>query len=305
MDSNSQKSMGRVVRISGPLVIAEDLPTARMYDVVRVGDQRLFGEIIEIHGNKYSIQVYEETEGLRPGAPVEPTGMPLTVELGPGLISTIYDGLQRPLEALRAEQGDYILRGAELPALDPRKKWRFEPTAEAGADVQPGDIIGTVAETQVVQQRILVPQGVTGKLVHIAAGEYTVDEVVAKVQTQDGEVDVRLAHRWPVRQPRPVARRLAPNRPLVTGQRVIGMFFPVTKGGTARIPGPFGSGKTVVQHQLAKWTDADIIIYVGCGERGNEMTDVLLEFRELKDPRTGRPLMERTVLVANTSNMPV
>ncbi len=296
---------GKVVRISGPLVVAQALTGAKMYEMVRVGEERLFGEIIEIHNDLYSIQVYEQTEGLQPGDPVEPTGMPLSVELGPGLIARIFDGVQRPLEDLLEEQGVYIARGAELAAIERERRWGFEPRLKAGDTVQGGDILGVVQETSIVEHRILVPPRLQGELVELKEGEFTVEEPIGTLRTEDGDVPLRLMHRWPVRRPRPVARRLTPDQMLVTGQRVVDMLFPMAKGGTACVPGPFGSGKTVIQHQFAKWADADLIVYVGCGERGNEMTDVLMEFPELQDPKTGRSLMERTVLVANTSNMPV
>jgi len=296
---------GKIIRVSGPLVVATGLAGTRMYEMVRVGELRLFGEVIEIRGDEYSIQVYEETEGLGPGDPVYPTGEPLSVELGPGLITSIYDGVQRPLDVLAAQHGDYIVRGAEAPPLDRQKKWKFAPKVEKGTKVVPGDILGTVQESKVVEHRIMVPPDVSGTVVEIGEVECTVEGVVAKIETSEGVRDVTMLQKWPVRQGRNVSRKLPPHIPLTSGQRVLDMFFPITKGGTACVPGPFGSGKTVVQHQLAKWADAQIIVYVGCGERGNEMTDVLLEFPELQDPNTGEPLMERTVLVANTSNMPV
>jgi V/A-type H+-transporting ATPase subunit A len=303
--SAPRRDKGRVVRVSGPLVVAEGLEGTKMYELVRVGEAKLFGEVIEIRGNAYSIQVYEETEGLGPGDPAFATGEALSVELGPGLIEAIYDGVQRPLKVLQESTGDYITRGAEAPALDRKRKWQFEPTMKSGEEVEPGDVIGTVQETPIVEHRIMIPAGVKGKLLDIRAREATVTEPVARVATADGEIEVTMMHRAPVRQPRPVKEKLPPEVPLVTGQRVLDTFFPVAMGGTACIPGPFGSGKTVVQHQLAKWASADIIVYLGCGERGNEMADVLMEFPELKDPRTGEPLMRRTILVANTSNMPV
>jgi V/A-type H+-transporting ATPase subunit A len=296
---------GVVVKVSGPLVVARGLTGSRMYDMVRAGKLGLLGEVIEIRGDRYSIQVYEETEGMAPGEPVEPTGQPLSVELGPGLIASIYDGVQRPLDVLRAKYGDFIVRGAESPALNRTKKWAFVPTVKAGDAVEPGDVLGTVKETELVTHKVMTPPGVSGRVESIREGEFTVEETVAVIAGESGKYEAKLMQRWPVRIPRPVARKLPPEVPLVTGQRVIDMFFPMTKGGTACVPGPFGSGKTVVQHQLSKWADADIIVFIGCGERGNEMTDVLLEFPELKDPKSGRPLMERTVLVANTSNMPV
>lgn len=303
---DSAMSKGRIIKVSGPLVVAEGIENARMYDVVRVSEQGLIGEIIEIRGNRASIQVYEETAGLGPGEPVETTGEPLSVELGPGLIGSIYDGIQRPLDAIRAAIGDRIARGISIPGIDRNKKWAFEPLAKVGQKVTAGDLLGKVQETSVVEHRIMVPPGIEGTVEWIFAGETTVTEPIARIRTSSGEVkEVAMLQRWPVRRGRPYAQKLAPTEPLITGQRIIDTFFPVAKGGTACIPGPFGSGKTVVQHQLAKWADADIIVYVGCGERGNEMTDVLMEFPELKDPRTGEPLMRRTVLVANTSDMPV
>jgi len=296
---------GRVVRISGPLVIAQGLAGAKMYEMVRVGEERLFGEIIEIHNDLYSIQVYEETEGLQPGDPAEPTGMPLSVELGPGLIARIFDGVQRPLEDLLEEQGVYVKRGAELPAIERERRWGFEPRVAAGETLQGGDILGVVQESSVIEHRVMVPPGLEGELIELKEGEFTVEEVIGTLRTKNGDVPLRLMHRWPVRRPRPVVRRLAPDQMLVTDQRVVDMLFPMVKGGTACVPGPFGSGKTVIQHQFAKWADADLVVYVGCGERGNEMTDVLMEFPQLLDPNTGKSLMERTVMVANTSNMPV
>jgi len=296
---------GRVVKISGPLVVAQGLAGARMYEMVRVGEDRLFGEIIEIHNDLYSIQVYEQTEGVQPGDPVDRTGSPLSVELGPGLIARIFDGVQRPLEDLLGQQGVYVRRGAELPALERGRRWRFEPQAKVGDTVEAGDILGVVQESSVIEHRVLVPPGTNGELKELDAGEYTVEDQIGTIRTEKGDVPLHLMHRWPVRRARPVLRRLNPQEMLVTGQRVIDMLFPLLKGGTACVPGPFGSGKTVIQHQLAKWSNADLIVYVGCGERGNEMTDVLKEFPELEDPKTGKSLMERTVLVANTSNMPV
>lgn len=296
---------GKIIKVSGPLVVAEDIPGARMYDIVRVSEKRLIGEIIEIRGDKSWIQVYEETTGLGPGDPVYSVGHPLSVELGPGLIEAIYDGIQRPLNAIAAEVGDRITRGVEIPGLSREKKWNFLPRLSKGTVVKPGDILGTVQETELVEHRIMVPPGVEGRLVEIREGSFTVDEKVARVVTKQGIIDLSLMQRWPVRKARPYLKKLAPSEPLTTGQRIIDTFFPVARGGTASIPGPFGSGKTVVQHQLAKWADAEIIVYVGCGERGNEMTDVLMEFPRLKDPKSGEPLMKRTVLVANTSDMPV
>jgi V/A-type H+-transporting ATPase subunit A len=301
----AEKTHGRIVRVSGPLVVAVDLEGTKMHEVVRVGEDRLFGEVIEIRGAERSIQVYEETAGLGPGDPVEPTQMPLTVELGPGMIGTIFDGVQRPLEKIMEASGDFIARGLDIPALDREKKWRFVPDVEKGDEVGPGDVLGHVDETEAITHRILVPPETRGTVASIEEREATIEETVAVLETEKGEVELAMLQRWPVRRQRPVAERLPPEEPLVTGQRVLDTLFPVAKGGTACVPGPFGSGKTVVQHQLSKWADADLIVYVGCGERGNEMTDVLLEFPELEDPRTGRPLFERTVLVANTSNMPV
>ncbi len=297
---------GRVVKVAGPLVVAEDIPGARMYDVVRVGERGLIGEIIELRGRRASIQVYEETSGLGPGEVVISTGRPLSVELGPGLMSSIYDGIQRPLDVIAAMAGEYVTRGIELPGLDRERRWEFVPAVEPGQTVKAGDLLGTVEETPLVEHRVLVPPDVPeGTVEEVRAGAATVEQTVAVLKTPTGRREVAMLQRWPVRRPRPVGRKLPPVVPLTTGQRVIDTFFPIAKGGTACIPGPFGSGKTVVQHQLSKWADADIIVFIGCGERGNEMTDVLLEFPELKDPRSGRPLMERTVLVANTSNMPV
>ena len=296
---------GEVVKVSGPLVVARGLSGARMYEMARVGEANLIGEIIEIKGNDYSIQVYEETEGMGPGQPVGRTGEPLSVELGPGLIRSIYDGVQRPLDTLARDFGDFIVRGAERPALDRSKKWDFKPTARVGDRVSAGDVLGTVQESKLVVHKIMVPPGKSGVVKRIGPATGNVDTEVAVIEDPQGPFSVTMVQRWPVREPRPVVRKLLPDEPMTTGQRVIDTFFPITKGGTACVPGPFGSGKTVVQHQLAKWADAQIVVYVGCGERGNEMTDVLLEFPHLKDPASGEPLMERTVLVANTSNMPV
>jgi V/A-type H+-transporting ATPase subunit A len=297
---------GTILKISGPLVVAKGMSGASMYDVVRVGEIGLVGEVIELKGDTASIQVYEETSGLLPGEPVIGTGAPLSVELGPGLIEQFFDGVQRPLNLIEKEaKSPFISRGIDVPALDRKKKWKFEPRLEKGANVSGGDILGTVQETVLVEHRIMVPPNVKGTLKEIKSGEFTVEETIALIEDGDVEVEVRMMQRWPVRAPRPVSRRLPPNVPLTTGQRVIDTFFPMTRGGAACVPGPFGSGKTVIQHQLAKWADAEIVVYVGCGERGNEMTDVLLEFPELEDPRSGHPLMKRTVLIANTSNMPV
>jgi V/A-type H+-transporting ATPase subunit A len=300
--SNTQ---GEVVKVSGPLVVARGLANARMYEMVRVGEARLFGEIIEIRSGDCSIQVYEETEGIGPGQPVYRTGEALSVELGPGLIRSIYDGVQRPLNTLSIEFGEYIVRGAESPALDRKAQWDFKPVVKVGDAVQPGDVLGTVQESKLVVHKIMVPQGLKGKVAKIAPVTGNVETVVAVIDSGAGSREITMVQRWPVRQPRPVTRKLPPLEPLTTGQRVLDMLFPLTQGGTACVPGPFGSGKTVVQHQLAKWANASIVVYVGCGERGNEMTDVLMEFPELKDPESGEPLMERTVLIANTSNMPV
>jgi V/A-type H+-transporting ATPase subunit A len=297
---------GEIVKVAGPLVVAKGLTNPQMYELVRVGKAKLFGEIIELRGELASIQVYEETSGVGPGEPVVQTGGLLTVELGPGLITSIYDGIQRPLDAIRAQYGDFIPRGVALPALPRDRKWHFVPSVKAGDAVVEGDIIGCVQETRAVLHRIMVPKGRSGKIVSISEGEFCVEDHVAIVQSDSGaEEPLTMVQRWPVRNGRPHARRMAPDAPLVTGQRVIDTLFPVAKGGTACVPGPFGSGKTVIQHQLAKWSNADIIVYVGCGERGNEMTDVLQEFPRLKDPKTGEVLMNRTVLIANTSNMPV
>jgi V/A-type H+-transporting ATPase subunit A len=298
-------SKGTIKKVAGPLVIAEGMRDANMYDVVRVSERRLIGEIIEIHGDQASIQVYEETSGLGPGEPVESLNIPLSVELGPGLISSIYDGIQRPLDGIMKQCGNRLQRGIEIPSLDREKKWEFVPTAKDGDEVETGDIIGTVQETPIVQQKIMIPSGVKGKLKEIKSGSFTIEETVAVVATDKGDVEVKMLQKWPVRKGRPYQRKLPPTRPLITGQRVIDTFFPIARGGVAAVPGPFGSGKTVIQHQLAKWAEADIVVYIGCGERGNEMTDVLNEFPELKDPKTGHSLMERTVLIANTSDMPV
>ena len=298
-------SKGIVKKVAGPLVIAEGMRDSNMFDVVRVSNQRLIGEIIEIHGDQASIQVYEETSGLGPGEPVESTGAPLSVELGPGLIGSIFDGIQRPLVEIMNQSGNNLTRGVEVPSLTREKKWHFVPTVEAGTMVEGGDIIGTVKETPIVEQRIMVPNGVSGKIKTIHPGEFNLDETVAVIDDNGQDVEVTMLQKWPVRLGRPYKEKLSPDVPLVTGQRVIDTLFPIAKGGVAAVPGPFGSGKTVVQHQLAKWAEADIVVYIGCGERGNEMTDVLNEFPELKDPKTGYSLMERTVLIANTSDMPV
>ena len=297
---------GRVVKVAGPVVVAEGMTGARMYDVVRVGKLNLIGEIVELHGDFASIQVYEETTGMGPGEPVIDTETPLSVELGPGLIESIYDGIQRPLNSLVEAEGEFMSRGIAMPGLNREKKWHFKPTVAEGTKLGHGDIIGEVQETTLLVHKIMVPFGIEGTVQRIAEGDYTVEETVAVCVAEDGtESPLKLMQKWPVRNARQTKRRIAPNQILVTGQRVIDTFFPITKGGTACVPGPFGTGKTVVQHQLAKWVDADVVVYVGCGERGNEMTDVLTEFPELKDPRSGEPLMRRSVLIANTSNMPV
>ena len=298
-------STGVIKKVAGPLVIATGMRDANMFDVVRVSNQRLIGEIIEMHGDEASIQVYEETSGLGPGEPVESMGVPLSVELGPGLITSIYDGIQRPLDDIMKISGNSLKRGVEVPSLKRDLKWEFVPFAKVGDEVEAGDVLGTVQETIVVQQKIMVPYGVKGKVKEIKAGEFTVEEVVAVIETENGDKELTMMQKWPVRRGRPYQKKLPPEMPLVTGQRVIDMFFPIAKGGVAAVPGPFGSGKTVIQHQLAKWAEADIVVYIGCGERGNEMTDVLNEFPELKDPKTGQSLMQRTVLIANTSDMPV
>ena len=298
-------STGVIKKVAGPLVIAEGMRDANMFDVVRVSNQRLIGEIIEMHGDEASIQVYEETSGLGPGEPVESMEVPMSVELGPGLITSIYDGIQRPLDDIMKVSGNSLKRGVEVPSLKRNLTWEFVPTAKVGDEVETGDVIGTVQETVLVQQKIMVPYGVKGTIKEIKAGEFTVEEVVAVVETENGDRELTLMQKWPVRRGRPYKKKLPPKMPLVTGQRVIDTFFPIAKGGVAAVPGPFGSGKTVIQHQLAKWAEADIVVYIGCGERGNEMTDVLNEFPELKDPKTGQALMQRTVLIANTSDMPV
>lgn len=303
---NINMKTGTVIKVSGPLVIAEGMRDANMFDVVRVSEKHLIGEIIEMHGDKASIQVYEETSGLGPGEKVVSLGMPMSVELGPGLISTIYDGIQRPLEKLYAASGTNIQRGVEAASLDREKKWKFEPVKNNGDKVIAGDVIGTVQETAVVTCKIMVPYGLSGTIKEIYMGDFTVEETVCVITNEKGEdIAVTMMQKWPVRKERPYKEKQSPDSLLITGQRVIDTFFPITKGGVAAIPGPFGSGKTVTQHQLAKWADADIVVYIGCGERGNEMTDVLNEFPELKDPRTGESLMQRTVLIANTSDMPV
>ena len=299
-------SKGTIKKVAGPLVIARGMRDANMFDVVRVSDQRLIGEIIEIHGDEASIQVYEETSGLGPGAPVESTGEPMSVELGPGLIGSIYDGIQRPLDAIMRISGNNLKRGVEVPSLKRDAKWNFLPAVHVGDAVVGGDVLGTVQETEIVVHKILVPAGVRGTVRSISAGEYTVTDTVAVLDTPNGSsVNATLMQKWPVRRGRPYQKKLSPDMPLITGQRVIDTLFPIAKGGVAAVPGPFGSGKTVVQHQLAKWAEADIVVYIGCGERGNEMTDVLNEFPELRDPKSGESLMNRTILIANTSDMPV
>ena len=297
--------VGKIIKVSGPLVVAEGMDEANVYDVVQVSDNKLIGEIIEMRGDRASIQVYEETVGIGPGEPVYSTGEPLSVELGPGLLEAMFDGIQRPLKEFQEVAGDYLNKGVAVPSLNRETKWDFEPVVNAGEKVEAGDIIGTVQETSVISHKIMIPLGVEGTLKSIEKGSFTVTDTVAVVETANGDVNVQLMQKWPVRRGRKYKQKLNPEAPLVTGQRVIDTFFPVTKGGTACVPGPFGSGKTVVQHQLAKWADAQIIVYVGCGERGNEMTDVLMEFPEIIDPNTGQSLMKRTVLIANTSNMPV
>jgi len=300
---------GKIVKVSGPLIVAEGMEDAKMFEVARVSDSKLIGEIIELHGDRAFIQVYENTSGLGPGEKVESTGQSLSIELGPGLLQSIYDGIQRPLNVIYHEAGHYITRGIDVPGLDKERMWEFRPNEKQkeGSEVRAGDFLGEIQETELIVHRIMVPPDIgVGRLVKRAPkGSYTIEEEIAEIETESGTRKVQLFHRWPVRIPRPVVKKLLPETPLVTGQRVIDTFFPISQGGTACVPGPFGAGKTVIQHQLAKWSDAEIIVYIGCGERGNEMTDVLQEFPELKDPATGRPLMERTVLIANTSNMPV
>lgn len=299
-------STGVIKKVAGPLVVASGMRDANMFDVVRVSEEKLIGEVIEMHGDEASIQVYEETQGLGPGEPVVSTECPLSVELGPGLIGSIYDGIQRPLDKLMETTGSNLLgRGVSVPAIDEERLWEFVPTAKVGDEVQEGDVIGTVQETKVVSHKIMVPTGRRGTVTEIQAGSFTVRDVICTLSRDGVQEGLTMAQHWPVRQGRPYATKLPPNMPLITGQRVIDAFFPIAKGGVAAVPGPFGSGKTVIQHQLAKWAEADIVVYIGCGERGNEMTDVLNEFPELKDPKTGESLMERTVLIANTSDMPV
>lgn len=297
---------GKIVRVAGPLVVAKGLPNVKMYEMVRVGNLELFGEVIGLDNDLVYIQVYEETQGIGPGEPVYALGEPLSVELGPGIISQIYDGIQRPLNRLAEVSGDFLSRGLSFPALDREKKWNFEARVKPGDYVEGGDVLGIVQETSALEHRILVPPYLKGKILEIKSGTYTVEEVIGVLEDDSGRKhELKLMHKWPVRYQRPVKEKLPPQVPLITGQRVLDTFFPLVKGGTACVPGPFGSGKTIIQHQLAKWADAEVVVYIGCGERGNEMTEVLIEFPELKDPRTGKPLMERTVLIANTSNMPV
>jgi len=297
---------GEIIKIAGPLVVAKNIPGAKMYDVVRVGEERLIGEILEIRGNNASMQVYEETGGLKPGEPVQSTNQALSVELAPGLLGSIYDGIQRPLDLIKAMEGDFISRGIEVPPIAREKEWDFKPKVKEGDEVEAGDILGTVQETEIIEHRILVPVGIKGKIRKIRGGKAKVENIIAIVETDEGkEEKISMLQKWPVRKMRPYKKQLAPEEPLITGQRVIDTLFPIAKGGTACIPGPFGSGKTVVQHQLSKWADAEIIIFTGCGERGNEMADVLRKFPQLKDPKTGKSLMQRTILIANTSNMPV
>ncbi len=296
---------GKIIKVSGPLVVASGMEDANVYDVVEVSKDKLIGEVIEMRGDKASIQVYEETTGIGPGDEVYTTGAPLSVELGPGMIEQMFDGIQRPLVGLRDEAGDFLKRGVIVNPLNREKKWEFKKVAKVGDTVEAGDILGTVEETAVVTHKIMVPNGIKGKIKDIKEGSFTVEETIAVIETEKGDENLTMIQKWPVRKGRPYKKKIDPKEPLVTGQRVIDTFFPITKGGTAAIPGPFGSGKTVVQHQLAKWADAQIVVYVGCGERGNEMTDVLMEFPELMDPTTGQSIMKRTVLIANTSNMPV
>ena len=299
------EQIGKIVKVAGPLIVAENMGDSKMYDVVRVSEKKLIGEIIELRGDKASIQVYEETSGLGPGENVYSTGMPLSVELAPGLIEGIFDGIQRPLNKLKEVAGDRIQRGVNVPALDHEKLWAFVPKVKAGDMVVAGDVLGVVQENVVTEHRIMVPYGIEGKVVDIKIGEFNIDQTIATIETKHGKKDVCMLQKWPVRKGRPYYEKLSPEKPLITGQRVIDTLFPIAKGGVAAVPGPVGSGKPVVQHKLAKWADADIIVYIGCGERGNEMTDVLNEFPELVDPRSGQPLMKRTVLIANTSDMPV
>jgi V/A-type H+-transporting ATPase subunit A len=297
---------GSIIKIAGPVIVGSGMKGTQMHEMVKVGNDKLIGEIIELEGDTATIQVYEETAGMKPGEPIEPTGGPLSVELGPGIIGSIFDGIQRPLEKIKVLTGDYLQRGVSVPSLDKEKKWTFKPTITTGTEVKGGDVIGEVQETSAILQKIMIPPKVEGKLISIVSeGQYNVEEEIAEVETSNGIIKIPMMQKWPVRVGRPYKKKLDPDIPLVTGQRAQDTFFPVAKGGTSAMPGPFGSGKTVTQQQLAKWADADIIVYVGCGERGNEMTEVLKEFPELEDPKTGKPLMDRTVLIANTSNMPV
>lgn len=298
-------TQGRIVKIAGPVIVAKEMTGSQMYEVVKVGKEKLIGEIIELDRDKATIQVYEETTGIEPGEEVIGTGMPLSVELGPGVLKMIYDGIQRPLEIVKSKTGIFISRGIDIPPLDRNKKWHFVPLAKKGS-ITGGDILGEVQETEVIKQKIMVPPNIDGEIVKLVGeGNYTIEEIIALVKTREGEKELSMLQKWPVRKGRPYKEKLEPGLPLVTGQRVVDTFFPVAKGGTAAIPGPFGAGKTVLGHQLAKWSDAQVFVYIGCGERGNEMTEVLEEFPEIEDPMTGKPLMERTVLIANTSNMPV
>jgi len=302
----NKKQEGRIIRVSGPVIEADHMRGAKMYDVVRVGEENLIGEIIRLNEDNAIIQVYEDTNGLKPGEKVVTTGLPLSVELGPGLLTNIYDGIQRPLQDIMKKTGDFMERGVEAPALNRNKKWFFKPTVKPGDIVDSCDVIGEVQETSIITHRVIIPPGVKGKVLSISKeGEYTVEDDIAVVSTDSGDVKIKMMQKWPVRKPRPIAKKYDPTLPLITGQRVIDTFFPIAKGGTAAIPGGFGTGKTVMLHQLAKWSDAQVVVYIGCGERGNEMTDVLREFPKLEDPKTGEPLMNRTVLIANTSNMPV
>ena len=298
-------SQPKIIRVAGPLVVASGCLGAKMYDMVKIGELGLIGEIIELREDQAFIQVYEDTTGIGPGEPIVLTGKPLSVELGPGLISSIYDGIQRPLDIIRIKSGDFVTRGIELPPLDREKKWEFVPAVEKGQMVEAGDFLGEVEETPLVRHKIMVPPDAGGKVLEIRKGKFTVEDAVARIETREGQKDIPMHQTWSIRKQRSVQRRLMPDEPLTTGQRVLDTLFPIAKGGTACVPGPFGSGKTVVQHQLAKWSDAQIVVFVACGERGNEVADLLLSFPELKDPRTGRPLLERTVIIANTSNMPV
>lgn len=303
--ATSNVKNGIIYRISGPVVTAKGVQQPKMYDVVQVGDSKLIGEIIKLEGDSAIIQVYEDTSGLKPGEPVVNTGRQLSVELAPGLIGSIFDGIQRPLDKIREESGDFIERGVSVEPLDKKKRWHFVPKVKNGSDVKTGMIIGEVAETSLITHRVMVPPGISGKISGLKEGDYTIVDKIASVSGDSGTSDVSMLQRWPVRMPRPVIEKMPPTMPLITGQRIIDSLFPVAKGGTSAVPGPFGSGKTVIQHQLAKWSDSEVVVYVGCGERGNEMTEILTTFPELKDPKTGKPIMDRTILIANTSNMPV